>query len=109
MPKPRGSGSRQPKAGGHAKSKGSQRGVRGTGSSYRDAWAEGDYGYKPRDSQETDSSNSGAEGSDAEEEPAQQKIRLAMWDLGQCDKKRCTGTRSGSYPHSCAQAASSQC
>ena len=24
---------------------------------------------------------------------AQIPFRLAMWDLGQCDKKRCTGTR----------------
>ena len=25
--------------------------------------------------------------------PGQLDVRLAMWDLGQCDKRRCTGTR----------------
>jgi pre-rRNA-processing protein TSR3 len=29
----------------------------------------------------------------AEEPGANEPFRLAMWDLGQCDKKRCTGTR----------------
>eukprot|EP00775_Hariotina_reticulata_P006809 gene6809-7025_t len=32
-----------------------------------------------------DSSTAAAEG------PSHNSIRLAMWDLGQCDKKRCTG------------------
>ena len=38
-----------------------------------------------------DEHSSDGEGSS---EPAQHvPVKLAMWDLGQCDKKRCSGTR----------------
>uniref|UniRef100_A0A1D1ZP49 18S rRNA aminocarboxypropyltransferase n=1 Tax=Auxenochlorella protothecoides TaxID=3075 RepID=A0A1D1ZP49_AUXPR len=40
-----------------------------------------------------DSSYASSSGSGDESEAALVPIRLAMWDLGQCDKKRCTGTR----------------
>jgi hypothetical protein len=39
------------------------------------------------------SSMAAAEGSSSSS--AHSHIRLAMWDLGQCDKKRCTGDYSG--------------
>ncbi|KAK6922963.1 16S/18S rRNA aminocarboxypropyltransferase Tsr3, C-terminal [Dillenia turbinata] len=32
-------------------------------------------------------------GQEAEEEPNGPKIKLAMWDFGQCDAKRCTGRK----------------
>lgn len=51
-------------------------------------------------SRESFGESSGSDGSDSEcasssgEDTAElTPIRLAMWDLGQCDKKRCTGTR----------------
>lgn len=52
-------------------------------SELRDAWAQGN--YKNRSESPTGSDESG----DSDPIP----FRLAMWDLGQCDKKRCTGTK----------------
>jgi hypothetical protein len=53
--------------------------------------------HAPRDRTqftEEDPSVPSTSGDTAEEDaPPQQPFRLAMWDLGQCDKKRCTGTR----------------
>lgn len=52
-------------------------------SNLREAWAGGNY-------TRTSVSPDGSEVSDAMNPIP---FRLAMWDLGQCDKKRCTGTK----------------
>ena len=54
---------------------------------YAHAWAPGDY------------AEDGRSGANNVDDPASSPsaapfpIKLAMWDLGQCDRKRCTGTR----------------
>ena len=69
------------------KPKGKQSGRdRSRAANFRDAWAQGQY------SQGGDRSDgSGEEDSDDEGKPLAEPIRLAMWDIGQCDRKRCTG------------------
>ena len=52
-------------------------------SNLREAWAGGNYNRHS-------ASPDGSEDSNAQ---APIPFRLAMWDLGQCDKKRCTGTK----------------
>lgn len=70
------------------KSKGSRSAGQGNGahrgrSDLREAWAGGNY------SRTSVSPDGSAHTQDENPIP----FRLAMWDLGQCDKKRCTGTK----------------
>lgn len=64
-------------------SKGRDNGTQRGRSSLREAWAGGNY---------TRSSVS-PDGSDEARDEHVIPFRLSMWDLGQCDKKRCTGTK----------------
>lgn len=64
-------------------SKGRDNGTQRGRSSLREAWAGGNY---------TRSSVS-PDGSDDARDEYVIPFRLSMWDLGQCDKKRCTGTK----------------
>lgn len=80
----------KPRSGGNFRDKGVSRGSskeHSTGG-FRNAWAGGDYHQD-----EGHSNSSEDEATPAEVLEAQIPIRLAMWDLGQCDRKRCTGTR----------------
>jgi hypothetical protein len=52
--------------------------------SYANDWATGN--YEVHSSREADLN-------DPADESGSSDIRLAMWDLGQCDRKRCSGTR----------------
>lgn len=64
------------------KLRGQRSGRQPHGSSYADDWATGKY------------DKAAEEGEGSEEGPSEKlAVKLAMWDLGQCDKKRCTGTR----------------
>ncbi|KAL4448316.1 hypothetical protein ABPG75_005535 [Micractinium tetrahymenae] len=60
-------------------------GGRRGGESRQDRWA--------RQPEREPSDGEGSSGSEQEEEKGPFPIKLAMWDLGQCDRKRCTGTR----------------
>ena len=42
---------------------------------------------------ETEASAAGGDSSSDEDTSVDVPVNLAMWDLGQCDKKRCSGTR----------------
>lgn len=55
---------------------------------YAEAWAEGRYNDEIEGSDDDD----GGEGEGGSATTAL-TVKLAMWDLGQCDRKRCTGTR----------------
>lgn len=57
---------------------------RGGAASFAGSWATGHYA---EDICESD--DDGAEASTS----GKPSVKLAMWDLGQCDRKRCTGTR----------------
>lgn len=75
MPRPKGKASKP-----HIKDR--QQSERGRGN-LREAWASGN--YAARSASPTGSDDAACT------EPI--PFRLAMWDLGQCDKKRCTGTK----------------
>lgn len=42
---------------------------------------------------QSESGQSRAGSEEEEEEVELKRIRMGMWDLGQCDRKKCTGTR----------------
>jgi hypothetical protein len=86
---------RQPRGGG--------RDVGQSGGRLARAWATGNYADDPSDADsgaetaaKPDGSSAGAceqgEGS-VDAGPPRVTVPLAMWDLGQCDRRRCTGTR----------------
>lgn len=85
MPRPKGA-SEEPRGG-----KGSSRGASSSQSRFAEAWAVGDYTSQLKDS--SDEEGDGAGGPSSTQRPAGCEVKLAMWDLGQCDRKRCTGTR----------------
>ena len=56
-------------------------------------WSNGGMDPAYDDNDATEHNGSDSDGGSSTEGPPSLSIRLAMWDLGQCDRKRCTGTR----------------
>lgn len=56
-------------------------------------WSNGGMDPAFDDRQAADHDGSDSDDGSSTEGPPSLSIRLAMWDLGQCDRKRCTGTR----------------
>lgn len=77
MPRPNGKASKP-----HIKDRQQSDNARGR-SNLREAWAGGNYAAR----------SASPTGSDDITGQDPIPFRLAMWDLGQCDKKRCTGTK----------------
>jgi hypothetical protein len=59
--------------------------------SREERWSNG--GMDPAYDATESNSGSGSDDDSTQEGPPSLNIKLAMWDLGQCDRKRCTGTR----------------
>lgn len=57
---------------------------------FREGWAHGNYQEADRLGSDSDDADSGDENSP---DAALAPFRLALWDLGHCDRKRCTGTK----------------
>jgi hypothetical protein len=82
-----------PKVGGksHGRGHAIKHGAGSKRESREERWSNG--GMDPAYDATESNSGSGSEDDSSQEGPPSLNIKLAMWDLGQCDRKRCTGTR----------------
>lgn len=84
MPRPKGGG-----GGGGAGPGASRGGQRQANQHLAEAWATGHYEQADGRDHQGDDDEAGTSGAPRHE----MAVKLAMWDLGQCDRQRCTGTR----------------
>lgn len=56
-------------------------------------WSRQEYDENIPTDDDIDHDDGESDSSDSDANPLHLSIKLAMWDLGQCDRKRCTGSR----------------